>query len=193
LDADGYALYNGGGDIKLIVNGTFTQQSKTTIETPNDLSIDAKNNIFVSYLKANNIFLNSRKGSILGDTAVPTNIKADNNLIMYALNGKVGTPANPLYIKKPKGGTIIKAKKSKNLISVYVFSDALPTNFHIDQDLAIFNNRPISSSLIDIYNSILSNIFHNPIYSNTGSFTGFNNLSSSLQNENVNVVFEKGK
>ncbi len=193
LNGNGYALYNGGGDIKLIVNGAFTQQSKTTIETPNDLSIDAKNNIFVSYLKANNIFLNSREGSILGDTAVSTNIKAGNNLIMYALNGKVGTPANPLHIIKPKGGTIIKAKKSKNLISVYVFSDALPTNFHVDQDLAIFNNRPISGSLIDIYNSILSGIFHNPIHNNTGTFMGFNNLSSSLQNENVNIVFKKGK
>jgi hypothetical protein len=76
---------------------------------------------------------------------------------------------------------------------VYVFSDALPTNFNIDQDLAIFNNRPISGSLIDTYNSILSNIFHTPIHNNTGSFMGFNNLSSSLQNENINIVFEKDK
>jgi len=159
LNFDGSALYNGGGDIKFIVNGDFKQQRNTTIKSARDVSIYADNNIFIENLQAyRDILLNSKNGNILGDSLVSPNLSNGRKTTLIAQNGVVGTPANIINIYEGTQGVHVSTKDAQDFLSVYIRGVVSPVNFHTDPELATFNNRPISGSKIDHY---LRSIFYN--------------------------------
>jgi|GEM_PF-3071141 len=159
LNFDDYVLFNGGGAIKLLIDGALSQQSGTHIFANGNINIQTVGDIFASDMKSNHdITLHTTKGSILGDPAISPNLAAKEKLTLHADNGVVGSPAKTLTIRKGTGDVEVKAKAASNFLSVYIFFISSAGNFFTDQDLAVYNNRIISGSLIEkYYKSVFQN------------------------------------
>ncbi len=161
LDFDGYVLYNGGGDIKITTAGGFTQQTNTLILSNRDISVNSVGDIFAVNMKASrDLSLESQSGDIISTSRISPNLSIGRRTSLIAKNGFVGTPKNTIDIKEGSQGVFVKAKKAKNLLSVYIRGIVAPINNYSNQKLALFNNRPISGTKIENY---LKTIFSNSI------------------------------
>ncbi len=159
LDADGYALYNGGGDIKVTTSGDFTQQANTVVLSKRDISVSSIGDIFAVNLKATrDISLESTNGNILAKSEVAPNLSGGRKITLLAYNGFVGTPQNIIDIQEGTQGVHIATKDAEDFLSVYIRGVVSPTNFYTDPELATFNNRPISGTKIEEF---LQSIYNN--------------------------------
>jgi hypothetical protein len=158
LDADGYALYNAGGAIKITTDGALTQATPTSVFATKNIDMQAQNDIFVSNMKSlSNLKLRSIDGDILGDGTRRPNISVKDQLALYADNGVIGTPANPISIIREHGTVTIEASVAKNFLSTYIFGANAPSNNFLDGGLSAFDNRIVSGDLIEQYYGMLFN------------------------------------
>ena len=178
LDADGYALYNSGGNIDIKTEGDFIQVIPGKIYAKKDVSLDTENDMYINKIKAgNNIILQSQNGNIYGNKSTKPNLTANNSILLYAVNGYVGTPEKPVYVASSTTNLAVRAKKSNDFVSAYIFGILSKQNRHSDDDLSVFENRPVSGNLIDVYNSVLRQIFDSEnIHTKNALFVGSNSI-----------------
>ncbi|AZV47243.1 hypothetical protein C3L23_08135 [Nautilia sp. PV-1] len=183
IDGDGYALYNKNGDINILTDGAFTQQSGSEILGANTY-IDAKDDVLVSYIETKNAYITSEDGNIFPNEKLPYNIVASNDVLLTALNGIIGAPDTPLNVLS--GGEVnVAALESKNLLSAYLISNLLPSDSFINLDLIVFNNRVISGTLIDMYNSTLFSVYH--------KLQNTTNPNADVKQKKENIINTEGK
>jgi len=138
--------------------GAFTQLTGSSIYSGDDIRINAIGDILLSYIQSTgDVSIYTRYGDILGDENILLNLNVAGKLNILADAGVVGTPGNTLSIAENNGGVFVQANTAKNLISVFIKGINQPLDRNINPDLSVFNNRPISGSLIDRYLEILYN------------------------------------
>ena len=158
LDGDGYALYNGGGAIRIYSGGTFTQAQSTKAYTKGALELSSQGTMFISNLiSEDGVNLHSYNGDILGDSSRFPNITLQNHLQLYADHGVIGTLANPIFVESRSGDVTIEAGDSKNYLSTYIIGIHGPMNNYLDNGFRVLNNRIVSGKMIEDYYGILFN------------------------------------